>query len=174
MAETRSDPAAGGCMDRLEEVSELFAAQAIRVRRIVHLRVTAPDALVEDACQVAWARLVVHRARVRRETADRWLVTVAVRELLRALARERAQLPLESLDEEDPRLSCPAPDLLEEVAPRDRLASIGVLPERQQRLVWLQGLGFSYAEIAGATGDSRRTVERQLVRARRTLAGDGS
>ena len=63
------------------------------------------------------------------------------------------------------------PALLDElVEQRARLESIRTLPERQQRLVWLQGLGLTYTEMAGQTGETRRTVERQLLRAKRTLA----
>jgi DNA-directed RNA polymerase specialized sigma24 family protein len=51
-----------------------------------------------------------------------------------------------------------------------RLRALDRLPERRRRLIWLQGLGFSYAEMAGVTGDSPRTVERQLRRARQELA----
>jgi DNA-binding CsgD family transcriptional regulator len=36
---------------------------------------------------------------------------------------------------------------------------------RQQRLVWLQAAGLSYVEMAAYTGDSVRTVERQVLRA---------
>jgi DNA-directed RNA polymerase specialized sigma24 family protein len=53
---------------------------------------------------------------------------------------------------------------------RERLAEIRRLPARQQRLVMLQGFGYEYEEIAAATGDSRRTVMRQLTRARQRLA----
>ena len=35
--------------------------------------------------------------------------------------------------------------------------------------MWLQGFGLSYSEIAAYTGDTRRTVERQLMRAKRAL-----
>ncbi|MGO9820233.1 MAG: sigma factor-like helix-turn-helix DNA-binding protein [Solirubrobacteraceae bacterium] len=35
--------------------------------------------------------------------------------------------------------------------------------------MWLQGFGLSYAEMAGYTGDSERTIERQVLRARRSL-----
>jgi len=45
------------------------------------------------------------------------------------------------------------------------------LTGRQARLLGLQVLGFTYEEIAAAhTGDSRRTVERQILAARRKLA----
>jgi RNA polymerase sigma factor (sigma-70 family) len=170
-----AEPAGSECVGTLQEVAELYAAHAVRVRRLVHLRLAAPDALIEDACQVAWSRLVVRHTRVRREVADRWLVSVAVHEALRLIARGGRDLSLQSLEDDDPRLSRQVPDLVEELAePRVRLEAIRDLPERQQRLLWLQGLGFSYQEMAGATGDLRRTVERQLSRARRTLAGVAS
>ena len=64
----------------------------------------------------------------------------------------------------------PAGLALEELAEkRARLEAISELPGRQQRLVWLHGLGFSYDEIAAHTGDSSRTVERQLLRAKGRL-----
>lgn len=155
------------CVETLEEVADLYARQAVRVRRLVHLHVTAPDAVVEDACQVAWMRLVRNRSRVRRQTAACWLARVASREALRLLDLGDRDRPLEVLDDDPDR----APDLIEAIADRDvRLGAIDRLPERQRRLVWLQGLGFSYSEMAGVTGDSPRTVERQLGRARRKLA----
>ncbi len=161
----------GMCIETLEAVAELYEAHARRVRRLVHLRVTAPDALVEDACQIAWSRLVSHRARVRGETAEHWVLTVAVHEALRLIARQRRDVSLQALDAEEPSAALRAPDLLDEIADsRARLLTLRGLPERQQRLLWLQGLGFSYTEIAERTGDSQRTVERQLHRARRTLA----
>jgi len=159
------------CVGTLQEVEELYAAHAVRIRRLVGLRLAAPEALIEDACQVAWMRLVRNRARVRRRSAARWLVEVAAREALRQLGAGERDLPLEQVD--DPPQS--APDLLEQLTEsRVRLGTLHRLPERQQRLVWLQGLGFSYAEMANVTGDSRRTVERQLARARRRLAGVAS
>ena len=155
------------CVGSLQAVAELYAAQAVRVRRLVHLRLTAPDAVVEDACQIAWLRLVRNRERVRRCSAARWLVQVAANEALRLIDRAGRDLPLEELDS----ARGPAPDLIEELAERQaRMGAIARLPERQRRLVWLQGFGFSYEEMAGVTGDSRRTVERQLTRARERLA----
>jgi len=69
----------------------------------------------------------------------------------------------------------PTPPLIDElIEQKDRLESIRLLPERQRQLVWLQGLGLSYREMAGETGMTRRTVERQLMRARSSLADAGS
>ena len=170
MGETADSAQQPRCLDGLEEVGTLYAAHAVRVRRLVRLGVTAPDAVIDDACQVAWMRLVVHRARIRRETALRWLVRVATNEARRQARRGGRDLSLEQLAE-DRGESVRAPELMDELAERRaRLAGIAALPERQRRLVWLQGLGFSYAEMSGETGESRRTVERQLTRARGALA----
>ncbi|HEX3833358.1 MAG TPA: sigma-70 family RNA polymerase sigma factor [Solirubrobacteraceae bacterium] len=161
-----------GCLGTLDEVAELFAEQASRVRRLVRAGVRAPEPLVEDACQLAWVRLFQHRARVRRDTATAWLVRTAIREALKQMHRVGRELSLEALAEtagEDPPS---APALLDDLIDhRARLEAIRILPERQQRLVWLQGLGLTYTEMAGQTGTTRRTVERQLLRAKRTLAG---
>jgi RNA polymerase sigma factor (sigma-70 family) len=159
------------CMANLDEVAELFASQGVRVRRLVRTSVRAPEPLIEDACQLAWIRLFLCRERVRRETATAWLVKTAVHEALKLMRRDRRDLSLDALSE-DPRRApaAGAPELLDElVEQRARLDSIRILPERQQRLVWLHGLGLTYTEMAGQTGTTRRTVERQLLRARRTL-----
>ena len=60
-----------------------------------------------------------------------------------------------------------APDEIAQL--RARLDEIRALPERQQRLIWLQGLGLTYLEMADYTQATTRTVERQLMRAKRAL-----
>jgi RNA polymerase sigma factor (sigma-70 family) len=154
-----------------DEVAELFAEQEVRVRRLVRTCVQAPEPLIEDACQVAWIRLLLCRDRVRRETATAWLVKTAVHETFKLMRRSGRELPLDALTEgSGSRPAVSAPELLDElVEQRARLDSIRILPERQQRLIWLHGLGLTYAEMAGQTSTTRRTVERQLLRARRTL-----
>jgi RNA polymerase sigma factor (sigma-70 family) len=178
-------PAAGppASLVDLDDVARLYRDEAARVRRLVHANVVAPPALIEDACQIAWCRLLVHRARLRPDSARAWLVRVAIHEVLRSLHREQRMSSLEELrrptarTDDDPadRASAPAPDLLEDlVEHRVRLASLRALPDRQRRLLWLQGLGLSYREMAGQTGMTRRTVERQLLRARSSLAKVGA
>jgi len=162
-----SEPAEVGALD----VAELYATHASRLRKLVRLGVRAPEPVIEDACQFAWSRLFHHRARVRHEAALSWLVKTAVHEAFKLLRRESRELSLEALLEHagDTRPLRAAVALDELVEQRARLALIGCLPERQQRLVWLQGLGLSYAEMAGETGATTRTVERQLLRARHAL-----
>ena len=86
-----------GLLDDLDDVARLYAEEAVRVRRIVRMSVTAPPAVIEDACQVAWCRLLIHRARLRRESARAWLVRVAVREAVKSIQRERRERSLEAL-----------------------------------------------------------------------------
>jgi RNA polymerase sigma factor (sigma-70 family) len=158
-----------------DEVAELYGALAGSLRRIVAGQVTAPEAVIEDACQFAWSTLVRYRRRVRRETALGWLARTAMREAFKLIRSERRELSLDELFERfsagTPAPWALTPSVEEQVELRARLASLEALPERQQRVIWLQGLGFSYAEMAGCTGSSRRTVERQLMRAKKTLRG---
>ena len=58
------------------------------------------------------------------------------------------------------------PHAIERLHHRTELAA---LPARQRRLLALQAFGLSYAEIAQREGCTPRTVERQLLRARRAL-----
>jgi DNA-directed RNA polymerase specialized sigma24 family protein len=51
----------------------------------------------------------------------------------------------------------------------ERLGRVRRLSRRQQRIVWMQGMGFRYDEIAAETGETLRSVERQLSAARRQL-----
>jgi RNA polymerase sigma factor (sigma-70 family) len=158
------------------DVSELYRVLSGRVEQIVRLDVSAPDPVIEDACQFAWTRLVHHRHRVRRDSALPWLVKTAVHEAFKLIRRESRELSLDAvLDQCEPGLDepaalsvrAPAPeDLIEQ---RERLAVIRRLPERQQRLLWLQAAGLSYAEMAAHEGSTLRTVERQLLRAKRGL-----
>jgi RNA polymerase sigma factor (sigma-70 family) len=159
-----------GCGD-LGDVAELYATLSGRLERIVERAVEAPRPLIEDACQSAWNRLWLKRQQVRRETAFSWLVTTAVHEALRLLRGQAGLLSLERAIEEwgdraVPACAPPAADVCEMWT---RLEGIRSLSQRQQRLLWLHGFGFSYAEIAAHTGSTTRTVQRQLLRGKRKL-----
>lgn len=149
-------------------VDELYAIHARRLRRIVGSAVGAPEAVIDDACQIAWTRLIPRAAAIRSEATLSWLVTTASREAIKLTRRAERELSLEALLDADAELppSGAAEDL---VALRERLGSVRGLPVRQQQLVWLAGLGFSYREMAEQTQASRRTVERQLLRAKQAL-----
>lgn len=160
----------------LSEVAELYFRSAGDVRRVVAHAVHAREASVEDACQVAWGRLIVHRRHVQRGAAIAWVVRTAVHEACRSLRRDLGLVPLSDLADEEgeyPVVGLTRP-LEEVVEQRARLWPLAGLPLRQRKVVWLQALGFSYVEMADQTGSSRRTVERQLLRGRhRLLAAAG-
>jgi RNA polymerase sigma factor (sigma-70 family) len=156
---------------QVQGVAELYSLHARRLEQIVRVDVNAPQPVIEDACQFAWSRLLFHVHRVHRETVLPWLVTTAIHQAVKLISRDERELSLENMLERaaDPleHLGVPASD--EVAAHRQRLADIGMLPERQQRLVWLQALGLSYEEMAAREECTVRTVERQLTRARRAM-----
>lgn len=152
------------------EVAELYVALARRLRVIVRAVVPASEAIVDDACQVAWFRLIRHRRRVRRDSALGWLSATAVHEARRLAARQLRDASLEELAERGERhFGVGAPGADELLEARERLCSLGALTPRQRRLLWLHAMGWSYVEIAQREGCTLRTVQRQLLRAKRAL-----
>jgi RNA polymerase sigma factor (sigma-70 family) len=151
----------------IADLADLYRDLGHKLERIVRSDVRAPEPVVEDACQFAWSRLADHAARIRRESALAWLATTATREARRLASRDCRELSLDA-DDGSP-MPALAPGPYEVVERRERLDCIALLPERQQRLLWLHALGLSYAEMAAHTGDTRRTVERQLLRAKRAI-----
>jgi len=156
------------------EVGELYGSFADRLEQIVRLDVRASDAVIEDACQVAWVRLLHHRHRVHRETVTAWLARTAVNEAFRVLRRARREPSLEAAIEHDgpPAYLVAGATPHELVDVRERLREVRRLPERQQRFVWLRALGLSYIEMAAHEDCTLRTVERQLLRAKAALRDD--
>jgi RNA polymerase sigma factor (sigma-70 family) len=154
----------------VDDVDGLYRSLSRSLERVVRAVVHAPEPVIEEACQFAWSRLVHHRDRVRTETALAWLSRTAVREAFKVTRRAARELSLdagESAPEIHAQLLVPCPAEL--VEQRDRLASLSSLPRRQQRVLWLRGLGLSYKEIAARERCTARTVERQLLQARTTL-----
>ena len=143
------------------DLAELYGQLSKRLERIVRRDVRAPAPVIEDACQFAWVTLVSHRDRVRQATTLPWLVKTAQHEAFKLVRRDGRDHSLEATLETagDATLRLAAPDP-EELA-----------VAREQRLMWLQGFGLSYAEMAECTGDTTRTVERQLLRARQAVRG---
>jgi RNA polymerase sigma factor (sigma-70 family) len=150
------------------DVGELYSGLSRRLEQIVRRDVRAPEAVIEDACQFAWSRLLHRRHDVRRETVLAWLVKVAIHEAFKLIRRDDRELSLDAtLDGHAERLlASPAPGPDEIVEQREQLATISSLPDRQQRILWLRALGLSYEEMALFTGCTPRTIERQLQRAR--------
>src|SRR5437763_2071052 len=70
------------------DVGELYSALSGRLEQIVRGGVCGSDAVIEDACQFAWSRLVHHGDRVRHDTALGWLAKTAVREAFKLTRRQ--------------------------------------------------------------------------------------
>jgi RNA polymerase sigma factor (sigma-70 family) len=155
------------------DLAELYTKLSKRLERIVRRDVRAPDPVIEDACQFAWATLVSHRDRVRRATTLPWLVKTAQHEAFKLIRRDGRDHSLDATLEQGGggtlRVTAPNPEEL--AVAHERLGQLQRLPARQQRLMWLQGFGLSYAEMARHTGDTTRTVERQLMRAKQAVRG---
>jgi RNA polymerase sigma-70 factor (ECF subfamily) len=154
------------------DIGELYGSLNGKLTYIVARKVNAPRAVIDDACQFAWTRLVIHARRVDRETVVGWLVSTATREGLKQARRALRDVSLERELDEEGELSVaarePGPDELAEW--RARLDLVRALPVRQQRVLWLKAMGYSYEEIAARElGLTERTVERQIQRGRRAL-----
>ena len=153
------------------DVGELYGELACRLEQIVRREVRASASLIEDACQFARWRLVVHAHRVERRAALTWLAKTAIREALKLTRREERDVSLEArlegADEAGIPSRRPGPDQIAEQ--RAQLELLHALPVRQRMVLVLQAAGFSYEETAGSLGMSRRTVERQITRGRRRL-----
>jgi len=149
--------------------AELYLRHHRALVRSVARSVTASRELIEDACQTAW--LILLRRQPDRERVFGWLRTVAIHEAYRLSGIERRDVRLDALGSVDGAVR--GPELVADrragveghLDARLALARVAELPVRQRRLFALQLAGLSYAEAAVVTGDSVRTVDRQLRRA---------
>jgi len=152
--------------------AELFARYHDMLLRAVSRRASAPAVVIEDACAFAWAQLL--RYQPQRDNIAAWLVTVAAREAWRLSRRQRAELS-DELEQPDryAHLEDVGATLDDQIAAREALRAVAELPERQRHLLARQAAGLSHDEIAAETGDSWRTVDRQLGRARAQIREAG-
>ncbi len=163
------------------DVAALYASFHRRLELTVRAGICAPDVVIEDACQFAWSGLVRHGAGIQPAAALAWLITTARREALRMLRRHTSELSLDELFAAEPGHAVAAADRsvawavgttpsVEELCElRERLSALGQLPLRERRILWLRVAGLSHDEIAARTGETARSVERQLVRGRRRV-----
>jgi RNA polymerase sigma factor (sigma-70 family) len=164
--------------DRSAAIADFYSQQAGRLVRLV-----AQDlgdlVKAEDGCQAAWLALLSDERIPLDHRGLAWLRKVA-RTTGRRAARER-ECPAGSLsgggegdrelDEPSGALRGPLSRVLDREAQEQAWERLRGLTARERRLLGLQAFGFSYEEIAGLTGDSLRTVERQVLRGRAKLRG---
>jgi RNA polymerase sigma factor (sigma-70 family) len=166
----------GASDDRYRQIECFYAAQGARLLRRVAADV-GDRALAEDGCQAAWAALLGDRRIACDAQGFAWLRLVATRAARRARrSREVAAGPMTGggegqweLEEPSGTQRGPLQHVLDAEALEEAWGQLRTLTVRERRLLALRGLGLSYAEIGVVTGDSVRTVERQLLRGRRKL-----
>lgn len=163
-------------LDLQGDEEALYAKHAIKLRRVVASKVRAPETVIDDACQQAW--IILLRTQPERGTVFPWLITVATHEAWRLAQRENRDSSLDfELERSDTQAAGIVGDaLIDEHANSDRrielfqaLDLLAELPQRQKEMIALQTAGLSMQEIARVTGDSYRTVDRQLARGKRQL-----
>ncbi|HEY2435550.1 MAG TPA: hypothetical protein VGH93_00090 [Solirubrobacteraceae bacterium] len=160
-----------GCVV-IADVGELYTSLAEYLLRIVGSRVSAPPVVIDDACQFAWYRLVVHARCVERDAALSWLVATAIREAIKLVRRDQRELSLEARIEDDGELNVasPLPGPHEQAERRERLELlrdllVAIASAKQPEALLLAG-----REPAGREARlTKRTVERQIHHGRRTL-----
>lgn len=154
-------------VSRDEQIARLYETHSSELLRALGRVVRTDRPVIEDACSFAWTQLLTHHgvslddARV-----GGWLLRVAQREAWRLDAQRR-------------RTGGPIPDTIPDPTSHERqrhhihaahaIQCVKALPPRQARMVLLQLAGHSHRDIAHITGDTQRTVERQLLRATATL-----
>jgi RNA polymerase sigma factor (sigma-70 family) len=161
----------------LGDEADLYAEHAAHLARTVHAAVNTTDAIVEDACSTAWA-VLLRRQPSRGATLFAWLRIVAIREAIRLDRAARASASFASESRLDPDYVSPeharrglhiAVHDEPAVYAREALREIAQLPERPRRVFAMHIAGYDYAEISELTGDTVRTVDRLMRRARQQI-----
>jgi DNA-directed RNA polymerase specialized sigma24 family protein len=152
-----------------DSARELFAEHATELRAAVRAAVHTSEANVDDACAFAWLQLVRYQPqRDGNGAVFPWLLTAATREAVKLDRRARRWADLQQLAEAAVGLS---PHTIR-LAHHDRLVARPPDDPGQRldgRLELLRAMGYTRNEMAAMTGDSCRTVDRQLTRGRRKL-----
>ena len=135
------------------------------------------DATVQDACAIAWERLLGRPdIDLERYEAYWWLYKVALRRAWALGRRRRREQPISGLNGADVDSLEPVDldsDVADVVAERIEHASmrevLGRLHWRERRELALIAYGLSYEEIATVTGTSYTAVNRWMARGRNAL-----
>ena len=157
---------------RFEAIATYYALEADELLRAVRRALTGPDAMIEDACSFAWCQLLSNDQVELDNHAFGWLYCVAIREGYRLADKARRAPPMgvrSDLVVDAIQGSDPAEASSRRVTHMQRAALVRQIAPRKRQLVLLQAAGFTYVEISQITGDSIRTIDRQLRRARRTI-----
>ncbi len=165
---------------RRQQIAVLYDRHAATVLALVARRAHTDRATVEDACQTAWAQLCAHpEVDLRIAGTISWLAVTATREAWKL--QHRPPRPAGAIGEPENASELPEPAGSGENDPlelaidhehhHERRELLLSLTARERRFLGLQATGLSYAAISQLTNATPRTVERQILRARRKLKG---
>jgi RNA polymerase sigma factor (sigma-70 family) len=171
--------------ERHQQVGEFYAANSDRLQRAVARKIRgARRELIEDACANAWA-ILLRRPDITLDAPGlNWLITVAVNEALALMHRTRGEIPVGAFqaesrghdaDDVPPLADTDAPGAdelaLRRIEHAERVAAFrqAKLKPRERETLVLQALGYSYQEIAKASGSSYTAVNRRLSEGRARL-----
>jgi RNA polymerase sigma factor (sigma-70 family) len=166
--------------ERREQISAFYSRHSTRLQQHVRRHAHVPEQTLEDACQYAWT-VLVRRPDIRLDAAGfNWLATVAIHEAWdRNIQRET---PIGAFLGATCRPHCepPARDdrsaedrALDRIEHRDRMNTLATLKPREREAVILQGLGYSYNEIARLTDSTYTSVNRRIAEGRAALRNGG-
>lgn len=148
----------------------LYRQHAAQLQAIVRHEVTTSRENVEDACAFAWTQLL--RYQPDRAAVLAWLCRTAIRVAIKLDRRQRrdvdVDLDLDAAAEHSATASQPIAARVELLAARELIGAAGLRP-REAHMLALHIAGFTYTDIAKIDQVSKRTVERQLLRARHKI-----
>ena len=157
-------PAADLCGDE----AALYRAHHDRLIRSVSRVVSAPAALIEDACQTTLA-ILLRRQPDRGERLFGWLRTVAIHEAYRLSRQQRREERLEELRCEDgdwDAILATRFRLGDAIEARRALQALASLPDRQRSDLTMSIAGYSYREIMQTDARTYTNVNKHLAKAR--------
>jgi RNA polymerase sigma factor (sigma-70 family) len=152
----------------------LYRAHHARLLCLIARDVSARPQVIEDACAYAWAELLARQPE--RTSIVGWLRVVARHEAIRLACHDRMTVSIGALEiAPSPHparsTSCPTASASDHCEALEALATLSALPGRKRAFLTMKVAGYGYEEIAEQLGVSHRTVDRQLVRARRAARG---
>jgi DNA-directed RNA polymerase specialized sigma24 family protein len=164
---------------RRQALAAFYATHHRHVQAAVHYRARqADDAIIADACAIAWLKLVRRPDITLDGNGAAWLKTTAAREAWRLMDRGAEILAgvfLTNPDDAD-ELAEPATLDGDPVAAainhetqRERVEQFATLKARERRDLVLNAGGYTYHEIATLTGSSYTAVNRRISEGRARL-----
>lgn len=152
------------------DVEAVYRGHAEELRLALRRRFdsSVPDVLIEDACGSTWLIAWAKRHEIRDGNAMGWLVTVALHEALALLRKRRFERPGDGAEPADARTS---PDLIREA--HEALELVAGLTPNQRVALSLQLAGYSYKELAEATGKTYTWANRHVSEGRAALRQRG-